>query len=87
MRVYRNLNFVTCINTKGGLISEFFSLWLKSPKKGVKSLPEASSVLVDSAQESDLAPFFEDMSQSKNSEIKPPLPGKIGLCRSHKTIS
>ena len=23
---------------KGGLISEFFSLWLKSPKKGAKSL-------------------------------------------------
>jgi hypothetical protein len=26
--------------TKGGLISESFSLWLKSPKKGVKNYPE-----------------------------------------------
>ena len=27
---------------KGGLISESFSLWLKSPKKGAKSLSRAS---------------------------------------------
>ena len=28
-----------CIGVKGGLISESFSLWLKSPKKGAKSRP------------------------------------------------
>ena len=28
---------------KGGLISESFSLWLKSPKKGAKSRPSALS--------------------------------------------
>ena len=26
--------------SKGGLISESFSLWLKSPKKGAKNYPE-----------------------------------------------
>ena len=41
---------------------------------GDKSLPWASFLLVDSAQRSDLAPIFEDLSQSeKLSEIKPPL--------------
>ena len=41
---------------------------------GDKSLPWASALLVDSAQGSDLAPIFEDLSQSeKLSEIKPPL--------------
>ena len=37
---------------KGSLTSESFSLWIKSPKKGVKLLPWASSLLVDSAQDS-----------------------------------
>ena len=35
-------------SSKGGLMSESFSLWLKSP------------LLVDSAQDSGLPPFFED---------------------------
>ena len=62
------------MSVKGGLISESFSLWLKSLKMGDKSLPWASFLLVDSAQRSDLAPIFEDLSQSeKLFEIKPPL--------------
>ena len=47
-----------CKFTKGGLISESFSLWIKSPKIGAKSLLCASSLLVDGAQDSDLAPIF-----------------------------
>ena len=41
--VYYTLRFIikTCIaQDKGGLISESFSLWLKSPKKGAKNYPE-----------------------------------------------
>ena len=60
---------------KGGLFSENFSLWLKSPKqKSNKSLSWAPFPYVDSAQNSDLAPFSGDLSQSeKLSENKPPL--------------
>ena len=55
-------------------ISESSSHWLQSPKKGAKSLPRASSLQMDSAQGSDLAPFFEDCCQSEKSfEIKRPL--------------
>ena len=43
---------------KGGLISESFSIWLKSSKIGAKSLSWAPSIYVDSVQDSDLAPFF-----------------------------
>ena len=50
---------------------------LKSPKKGAKSLSSASFFQLDSAQDSDLAPFLGDLSPSeKLSEIKPPL-GKV----------
>ena len=38
--------FAKCkAKAKGGLISESFSLWLKSPKKGAKSRPSALSFL------------------------------------------
>ena len=57
--------------------------WKKaiSPKKGAKSVNTHLSIfsLEDSAQESDLAPFFGDLSQrEKFSEIKP----HIGLKKS-----
>ena len=59
---------------KGGVISESFSLILKSAKLGAKSQPRASSLYVDSAQGCDLAPIIGDLSQSENfSEIKSPL--------------
>ena len=59
---------------KGGLISESFSVCIKSYKVGAKLLSSASSLYVDIAQDSDLAPFLEDLRQSKNlSHIKPPL--------------
>ena len=62
------------IYTKGGLISESFSFWLKSPKMGAKSRSWASSLFVDSPQGCSLVPIFGDLSQSeKLSEIKPPL--------------
>ena len=59
--------------TKGGVISESFSL-SKSPNKGANSLK--FSLIMHSGQESDLVPLFGGLSQSekKNSEIKPPLP-------------
>ena len=48
--------------SKDGLISDGFSLWLKSPKKVPN--PEC-------AQDRDLAPFFLSKSEKKNLEIKP----------------
>ena len=58
---------------KGSLISESFSLWLKSQKK----MPNHSTALSTwrkDPQESDLALFFWVLSQSeKLPEIKPPL--------------
>jgi hypothetical protein len=54
-----------CID-KGGLISESFS------KNGSKFLFRVFSLLVDSAEESDLAPFIWDLSKSgKLFQIKP----------------
>ena len=41
---------------KGGLISESFSLWLKSQKKDAKSISWAFCLLVDSAKDNNLAP-------------------------------
>ena len=62
------------LTTKGGLISETFSLWFKSEIIGVKSLFWAQSTKREDSHDSDLAPFFWDLSQSeKLSEIKPPL--------------
>ena len=53
-------------SSKGGLISDSFSLWLKSPNKGAKFSP--------STQEIDLVPLFGDLIKSyKLSKIKPPL--------------
>ena len=51
---------------KGGLISESFSVWLKSAiRDAINSLKE---------EDSEMAPFFRDLSQSENcSDIKPPL--------------
>ena len=43
---------------KGGLIPESFSLLLKSPKNVPSHSPEYLFFRLDSAQESDLAPFF-----------------------------
>ena len=48
------------VGDKGGLVTESFSLWLKSPKKVIKK----------GVQDSDLAPLLGDLSQSeKHSEI------------------
>ena len=48
--------------SKGGLISENFSLWFKSPKKGTNwSLKEKNYLGCD------LAPFFGDLAKVKNS--------------------
>ena len=49
---------------KGGLISERFSLWLKSPKKGAKNYLEHHS-RKKNAQDSDLAHFLGDLSQNE----------------------
>ena len=58
---------------KGCLISESFQLWLKSPKKGTKLVSWAYSLLVDSAQECDLALLFGDLKQcEKLSGMKQP---------------
>ena len=55
---------------KGGLFSETFSLWLKSPNKGAKSLMN-TFFFVQSAQENDLTPYLGDLSQwERLSEIK-----------------
>ena len=42
---------------KGGLISEFFSFWLKSPKKGA-NYPEHCPSDREDVQGGDLAPFL-----------------------------
>ena len=62
-------------STKGGLISESFSLQLKSPKLAAKSFSFLrEDAQGDSAEDRDLASFFGDLSQSeKLSEIRPPL--------------
>ena len=58
------------------LISEFFSLWLKSPKKVAKSQPWASLLYVDSAQGRFWHLFWTFESKWKKlSEIKPPSMG------------
>ena len=44
---------------KGDLISESFSLWLKSPQKGANLRHCSSSPLLDSAEGRDLARFLE----------------------------
>ena len=51
---------------KGGQISESFTLWLKSPKKGAKSRPLAFplsifSLKIEDAQGHDLAAIFGDL--------------------------
>ena len=59
---------------KGGLISESFLFWLKSPKMGAKLWPWALLAKREHAQGRDLAPVFGDLSRSeKPSEIEPPL--------------
>ena len=61
---------------KGGLMSGsfFFLHWLKYQYEVAKLHSWALSLFVQSAQESDLAALFGDVSQSeKLSEIKPPL--------------
>ena len=57
-------------NHKCGLISYCFSLRLKSPKKGVKSLYRASFLYMDSVQDSELVgTFFGDLSQKKRKTL------------------
>ena len=46
---------------KESLISESFSIWLKSPKK----VPNHDPLYVESTHARDLAPFFADLSQSE----------------------
>ena len=54
----------SCNNTiKGGVISESFSIWIQSPKKGAKYSPELYPPRKDT-QESDLALFLGDWSQT-----------------------
>ena len=56
---------------KGVLISESFSIWLKSPKKRCKNYPEHYP---PKEKDSEIAPSLGDLSQSENcSDIKPPL--------------
>jgi hypothetical protein len=46
------------LDVKGGLIAEFFSLWLKSSQKGAKTLLSTFlSLLRQGVQESDFNPF------------------------------
>ena len=68
------MNSTTPLSTKSSLISEYFFLWFKSPKKVPNChYPEHLPLILDSAKDSDLSPLFEDLSQSeKLSEIKPP---------------
>ena len=60
---------------KGGLISESLLLWLKLPQKGANNYVSwVLSTKREDAQDSDLTPFWGDLSQSeKLSEIKLPL--------------
>ena len=58
----------------GGLLALSFSVCIKYYKKGARSLSWVSFLYVDIAQDSDLAPFLGDLSQSeKLSHLKPPL--------------
>ena len=53
-------------SSKGGLISESFSLWLKSPKMGAKSRSWVSSLFVDSPQGCSLALILDIWAKVKN---------------------
>ena len=71
-----------------GLISEYFSLWLKSQKKGAKFLYCALSTKRKYAHDSDLAILFGDLSQSeKLFVIKPHLNAKYSKASSHTTLT
>ena len=61
--LYNNVRSMWC---KGGLISNSFSSWLKSPIRCVESLSYASSLYVNSTvlKDIDLAHFWRDLSQS-----------------------
>ena len=61
---------------KGGLISDCFSFWLKSPKMGAKSRPWAMSIF--SLEPWDLAPIFWNLSQSEKLST-PLLAGKLTI--------
>ena len=50
--------------TKGDLISDSFSFWVKSAKKSCQITFLTSPLYVDIAKESGLAPFFGYLSQS-----------------------
>ena len=56
---------------KGGLILESLSLWLKSPKKEVPNhYSEHYPHKRKDAQDSDLAPFWVDLSQSEKKNLR-----------------
>ena len=60
------------LKTKGGLISECFTLWLQSPKNVPNHYPELFPPKEDT---SDLVHSLGDWNKCGNlSEIKPPLP-------------
>ena len=70
LTIFKGYNWVST----GDLISESFSLLLKSPKKSAKSLSWATSLLVDSAQDSFWQLFWKIWAKvKKKSEIKSPL--------------
>ena len=58
-------------NAKGGLISESFSLWLKSPKKGAKNILSTTHKL--KKLRIVIRYFFGENQTEKLFEIKPPL--------------
>ena len=71
--------------SKGGLVSESYSLWFKSSNKGAKSLLFSLLTLLDSREDSHLAYYFLDLIKSeKNSEINQTLTACIFL-RSRKS--
>ena len=64
---------------KGDLISEFFSLWLKSSKKGAKSLSWVLSTQREDVYDIELALFLDLSQNEKLSEIRPPLVDLLAL--------
>ena len=65
---------ISCYIFKGCLILESFSIWLKSPKIGSKSLPRELSTKRKDDQGSDLALMFGDLSRrEKLLELRPPV--------------
>ena len=65
---------MTVAHFKGGLFSESFLVWLKSPKIGANHYPKHYPPRTQNAKDCNLAPMFGDFSQIENvSEINPPI--------------